>query len=189
MPVPNTTLHTHIDSHFLAPEALKRAALLSRVGSDAGGWFKAELAFLLDTLLKAGTLRAWRANASISEEGRHRVDFRVELLDSSMPQREQVVWMEVKAIADPAREGPLADSAVFARGSTFTDDIVKLLRVPDGERVVLLFVYPRPEGGQWSELMSSLARRIAPISFTEESDLASFPPELYVCRLSVSEGF
>jgi hypothetical protein len=181
--VPDTTLYAAIDTHFLVPDALKRAALLSRIGSDAGGWFKAELAYLLDTLLKTGEIKGWRANVLITEEGRQRVDFRIERADAAP------LWLEVKAISDPAREGPLADSAVFARGSTFTDDIVKLLRVPEGERAVLLFVYPRPEAGQWSELMSSLARRIAPISFTEESTLSDFPPELYVCRLSVSEGF
>ena len=63
MPDPTTTLFAEIDRHFLAPEALKRAALLGRVGPDAGGWFKAELAYLLDTLLKAGRIKAWRANA------------------------------------------------------------------------------------------------------------------------------
>jgi hypothetical protein len=54
---------------------------------------------------------------------------------------------------------------------------------------LLLFVYPRPDAAQWSELMASLARRIAPISFKEESDVGAYPPELYACRLSVSEGF
>jgi hypothetical protein len=181
--VSSTTLHSHIDQHFLAPAALKRAALLSRAGPEAGGWFKAELAYLLDSMLKGGAIKGWRGNAPISEEGRQRVDFRVEFSEGGP------LWLEVKAISDPAREGPLADTAMFARGSTFTDDIVKLLRVPDGERAVLLFVYPRPEAGQWSELMSSLARRIAPIDFTEESKISDFPPELYVCKLSVSEGF
>jgi hypothetical protein len=176
------TIYPAIDRHFLAPEALKRAALLGRAGPDAGGWFRAELAYVLDSLLKADGIRGWRANVPISEDNRQRVDFRIETPGSPL-------WLEVKAIADPARAGPLADTAMFARGSTFTDDIVKLLRVPDGDRAVLLFVYPRPDTSQWSELMSSLARRIAPIDFTEESDLASYPPELYVCRLSVSGGF
>jgi hypothetical protein len=183
MPDANATVFAEIDRHFLAPEALKRAALVGRVGGDAGGWFRAELAYVLDSLLKAGKLREWRGNVAISEDNRQRCDFRIEVADSGP------LWFEVKAISDPARAGPLADTAMFARGSTFTDDIVKLLRVPEGERAVLLFVYPRPEPGRWGELMSSLARRIAPISFTEESAVADYPPELYVCRLSVSEGF
>jgi len=193
---PTATLFAEIDRHFLAPEALKRAALLGRVGPDAGGWFKAELAYLLDTLLKAGTIRAWRANAPISEEGRQRVDFRIEWALTPDPSpagagegSAGALWLEVKALADPARSGPLADSAVFAKGGGFTDDIVKLLRVPDGDRAVLLFVYPRPDAAQWSELMLSLARRIAPIDFTETSALAEYPPDLYICKLSVSEGF
>jgi hypothetical protein len=37
--------------------------------------------------------------------------------------------------------------------------------------------------------MAAYSRRIAPISFREESDLAGYPPELYVCKLSVSGGF
>jgi hypothetical protein len=181
--VSSSTLDAEIDRHFLAPEALKRAALLGRAGPDAGGWFKGELVYLLDSLLKAGDIKGWRANAPITEEGRQRVDFRFEFADSPP------LWLEVKSLADPARSGPLADSAVFAKGGGFTDDIVKLLRVPDGERLALLFVYPRPDPAQWSELLSSLARRIAPITFTEESDVASYPPEVYVCKLSVSEGF
>jgi len=182
MPNP-TTLFADIDRHFLALEALKRAALLGRVGTDDGGWFKAELAYLLDSLLKADRLRAWRANAPIAEDNRQRCDFRIELAEGGP------LWLEVKSLADPARSGPLADSAVFARGGGFTDDIVKLVRVPDGDRAVLLFVYPRPDAAQWSELMSSLARRIAPISFTETSVLSEYPPDLYICKLSVSEGF
>ena len=195
---PTTALYADIDRHFLAPEALKHAALLGRAGPDAGGWFKAELAYLLDSLLKADRIKAWRANAPISEDtstavgtgSRQRCDFRIEFADPSIPQGERgVLWLEVKALADPARSGPLADSAVFAKGGGFTDDIVKLLRVPDGDRVVLLFIYPRPDAAQWSELMSSLARRIAPIDFTETSTVAGYPPDLYVCKLSVSEGF
>jgi hypothetical protein len=180
---PTTSLFAEIDRHFLAPEALKRAALLGRVGSDAGGWFKAELAYLLDTLLKAGRIKAWRANAPFTEDSRQRCDFRIELAEAGP------LWLEVKSLADPARSGPLADSAVFAKGGGITDDIVKLLRVPDGDRAVLLFVYPRPDAAQWSELMLSLARRIAPIDFTETSALADYPPDLYICKLSVSEGF
>jgi len=192
MPDPTTTLFAEVDRHFLAPEALKRAALLGRVGPDAGGWFKAELAYLLDTLLKAGRIKAWRANAPFTEDNRQRCDFRIEFAggDPSIPQGERgPLWLEVKSLADPARSGPLADSAVFAKGGGFTDDIVKLLRVPDGARAVLLFVYPRPDAAQWSELMLSLVRRIAPIGFTETSALAGYPPDLYICKLSVSEGF
>ena len=37
--------------------------------------------------------------------------------------------------------------------------------------------------------MLSLARRIAPIDFTETSALSDYPPDLYICKLSVSEGF
>jgi hypothetical protein len=177
------SLYTRIDRHFLTPEALARAALLGRAGPDAGGWFKGELVYVFDTLLKANEIRGWRANVPITEEGRQRCDFRIELTEG------RPLWLEVKALADPARAGPLADSAVFARGSSFTDDIVKLLRVPDGDRAVLLFVYPRPDPAQWTELMSAYSRRIAPISFTEESALGEYPPELYVCRLSVSEAF
>jgi hypothetical protein len=181
--MPNSSLYSHIDRHFLAAEALKRAALLGRAGPDAGGWFKGELVYVLDSLLKGNDIRGWRANVPITEEGRQRCDFRIELPEGAL------LWLEVKALADPARAGPLADSAVFARGSSFTDDIVKLLRVPDGDRAVLLFVYPRPEPAQWTELMSAYARRIAPMSFREESDLSAYPPELYVCKLAVSEGF
>ena len=128
------SLFAEIDRHFLAPEALKRAALMGRAGSDAGGWFKAELAYLLDSLLKGGAIKGWRGNAPISEEGRQRVDFRIELADSGP------LWLEVKALADPARSGPLANPAVFAKGGGFTDDIVKLLRVPDVAKVELLGV-------------------------------------------------
>jgi hypothetical protein len=189
--MPTTALFAEIDRHFLAPEALKRAALLGRIGPDAGGWFKAELAYLLDTLLKTGLIKAWRANAPFTEDNRQRCDFRIEFAAGAPgPGAEPgPLWLEVKSLADPARSGPLADSAVFAKGGGFTDDIVKLLRVPDGDRAVLLFVYPRPDAAQWSELMLSLARRIAPIDFTETSALAGYPPDLYICKLSVSEGF
>jgi len=197
MPDPTTALFAEIDRHFLAPEALKRAALLGRAGPDAGGWFKAELAYLLDSLLKAGRLRAWRANAPISEDtsatvgtgSRQRCDFRIELAHPEVSKDERVLWLEVKSISGATQSAPLADMGVFSKGGHFTDDIVKLLRVPDGERAVLLFVHPRPDAAQWSELMSAYAGRIAPIGFTEESALADYPPDLYICKLSVSERF
>lgn len=182
---PTTALFAEIDRHFLAPEALKRAALLGRVGPDAGGWFKAELAYLLDTLLKADRIRAWRANAPISEDNRQRCDFRIELAGGERGP----LWLEVKSISGATQSAPLADMGVFSKGGHFTDDIVKLLRVPGGDRAVLLFVHPRPDAGQWSELMSAYARRIAPIGFTETSARADYPPDLYICKLSVSERF
>ena len=55
--VSETTVFAETDRHFLAPKALKRAALLGRAGPDAGGWFKGELVYELDTLLKANRVR------------------------------------------------------------------------------------------------------------------------------------
>ncbi len=107
---PYTTLYAEIDRHFLAPEALKRAALLGRAGPDAGGWFKGELVYLLDSLLKAGSIDGWRAE---------RPDHRGQppaLSTSASRRRIRSLWLEVKAISDPARAGPLADTAMFARG-------------------------------------------------------------------------
>jgi hypothetical protein len=77
----------------------------------------------------------------------------------------------------------------FPRTGGFTDDLVKLLRVSDGGRAVLLFVYPRPDAAQWAEIMEAYARRITPIGFKEESVVSEYPPELYICKLSVTGGF
>src|SRR5262245_6955087 len=92
--MPNSTLYAAVDEHFLAPDALKRAALLGRAGPDASGWFKAELAYLLDSLSKSGAIKAWRGNAPISEECRHSVDFRIEFAEPSATQDVRVLWLE-----------------------------------------------------------------------------------------------
>ncbi len=55
--------------------------------------------------------------------------------------------------------------------------------------MLLLFVHPRPDERTWSEIMSAYARRIAPIAFKENTSLADYPPEIYICKLSLTGGF
>lgn len=170
-----------IDAHFLAAEALVRAGLLARYGrSSAEGWFKGEMIAVLDKAQRDGVIDGWRADVKISEEAKHRCDFRIVV--SGQP-----LWLEVKTLVDPARQA--ADMGFLGRDASFADDIVKLMRVPDGDRGVLLFVLPRPAPDAWAELLATYSRRIAPLAFREESDVSAYPEGLYVCKLGVKEAF
>ncbi|MEO6196714.1 MAG: hypothetical protein ABIP58_01255 [Dehalococcoidia bacterium] len=174
-------LYSAIDAHFLAPEALRRAALLARHGRAAAeGWFKVEMIALLDSLTKDGTIDDWRSDYPITEDKKQRCDFR--LVINGKP-----LWLEVKTLIDPARQAE--DVGFMGRGAGFADDLVKLMRAPDPDREVLLFVLPRPAPDQWKDLLATYARRIAPLAFEEMSDVATYPDELYVCKLGLKEMF
>ena len=176
-----TALYDAIDRHFLAPDALARARLLARHGRfEAEGWFKAETMHVLETLTKDGTIDGWRANVPLSEEAKQRCDFRI--VANGKP-----LWLEVKTLVEPARAA--ADMGFIGKSGGFTDDLVKLLRVPDGDRAVLLFVVPRPSPAQWTDLLATYQRRIAPITFSEQTAIADYPEELYVCKLDLKEMF
>jgi hypothetical protein len=176
----NDALFAEIDAHFLAPESLRRAELLARHGrSSAEGWFKAELMLVLETLAKGGKIDGWRADVPITDDKRQRCDFRI--VTSGKP-----LWLEVKTFVQP---GQVADTGVMTKGAGFADDLVKLMRVREGEKGVLLFVVPRPEPSSWADLLSSYQRRIAPLGFRELSDIASYPEALYVCKLALKEAF
>jgi len=179
------SLYAAIDRHFLSAEALARVRHLGRAGRDADGWFKGELAYLFASLVADGALTDWRVNVPIVEGRPQRCDFR--LVVDGAP-----LWLEVKAL--PQVGGPMGrvDPGFFLQKGgpgDITEDLVKLMRIPGGDAAVLLFAYPRPEAAAWAETMSAYARRIAPISFREETSLADYPPELYVCKLRLAGGF
>jgi hypothetical protein len=174
-------LNTAIDKHFLTSDALKRAELLARHGrSSAEGWFKGEMIAVLDALAKDGTVDGWRADVALAEDNKQRADFRI--VASGRP-----LWLEVKTLVDPAKQA--ADIGFLGKGASFTDDLVKLLRAPDGDKAVLLFVLPRPSPDHWTELLATYQRRITPITFAEQSNIADYPPPLYVCKLTLKEMF
>lgn len=178
-------LFAAIDRHFLAPEALARVRYLGRLGRESDGWFKGELAYLFATRVAEGALTDWRANVPIVEGRPQRCDFRL-VLDRAP------LWLEVKALHQGGGPAGGIDSGFYLQKGgpgDITEDLVKLMRIPDGRAAVLLFAYPRPDATAWGETMSAYARRIAPIAFKEETSLSDYPPELYVCKLSLSGGF
>jgi len=184
-------LFAAIDRHFLAPEALARVRHFGRAGRDVEGWFKGELTYLFASLVADGALTDWRANMPITEGRSQRCDFRL------VPDR-RPLWLEVKALPQgggPSHTGRPAgrvDPGFFLQKGgpgDITEDLVKLMRVPDGEAAVLLFAYPRPAADAWAEIMSAYARRIAPIAFKETTSLSDYPPELYICKLRLTGGF
>jgi hypothetical protein len=195
----HSPLFAEIDRHFLAPQALARVALLGRIGRDAGGWFKGELAYVFDRLAKDGALSGWRANVPIVEGRPQRCDFRLVVNGPSIPQGgpsipqgERVLWLEVKALPGRAGGGGRVDPGFYLQKGgpgDVTEDLVKLMRAPDGDTAVLLFVHPRPDASAWEEIMSAYSRRIAPIAFKEETSLGDYPEALYVCKLRLTGGF
>ena len=144
------------------------------------GRAKGQPQILRQALTKDGTVDGWRADVALAEDNKQRADFRI--VAGGHP-----LWLEVKTLVDPARQA--ADMGFLGRGATFTDDLVKLLRAPDGDKAVLLFVLPRPSPADWADLLATYQRRIAPISFEERSDVVDYPDALYVCKLALKEMF
>ena len=193
------TLFAAIDRHFLAPEALARVRHLGRSGRDAEGWFKGELTYLFASLVADGALTDWRINVPITEGRSQRCDFRLVPARPSQSAHPEVskdertpLWLEVKALPQGGGPSGRVDPGFFLQKGgpgDITEDLVKLMRVPDGDTAVLLFAYPRPAADAWAEIMSAYARRIAPIAFKEMTALSDYPPELYVCKLTLTGGF
>jgi hypothetical protein len=170
-----------IDKRFLAADALRRAEVYARHGwGVAEGWYKGEMMVLLESLAKEGGIESWRADVPITEDKRQRCDFRI--VAGGEP-----LWLEVKTLVQPAQAG--TEFGGLGKGGAFADDLVKLMRVRDGDRGVLLFIVPRPEPGQWAELLASYSRRIAPLGFEELTSVADYPEALYVCKLALKEAF
>lgn len=171
-------LFAAIDAHFLAPDALRRAELFARTGrSSAEGWFKGELMQVLESSKAADS---WRPDVPIAKDHPQRCDFRI--VAGGQP-----LWLEVKTVINPAQAAN--EFGGLGRGAGFADDLVKLLRVSEGDRAVLLFVLPRPDPAQWSELLATYQRRIAPIGFRELTAIEAYPAPLYVCKLELVEAF
>ncbi len=187
MPVlDKSSLLAEIDRHFLTPDALSRIQLFSRHARNVEGWFKGELLYLFSNLASAKAVGDWASEVRIAPESKQRSDFRVRLSDG-------MLWVEVKTLFHGIQGGQPVDLGVYfprsADGVGVTDDLVKLLRIPEGNKELLLFVHPRPDASAWSEIMSAYARRIAPIAFEETTALADYPPELYICKLTLKGGF
>lgn len=179
----NSELLGEIDRHFLEPECLAQVDTFQRVGRGMYGWFKGEIAHLVQTLAADGGLRGWTGDAWITEDRKKWCDLKIDTADGPL-------WMEVRALHYRTHTGFGAD---LLSGMTdaigVTDDVVRLLRVPDGTPMILLFVYPRPEPDAWTSLMESYSQRIYPISVKEQSAVGDYPEALYICKLAVEGAF
>lgn len=179
----NDELLAEIDRHFLEAERLARVDTFERAGRGIHGWFKGETAHLVQGLAAEGKLRGWTGDAWITEDRKKWADLKVETADGPL-------WLEVRALHYRERTGFGAD---LLSGMTdaigVTDDVVRLLRVPEGSPMILLFVYPRPDPEAWTSLMESYASRIHPISVKETSAIGDYPESLYICKLAVEGAF
>lgn len=179
----NDELLAEIDRHFLAAERLERVAAFQRAGRGLQGWFKGEMAYLVQSLAAEGKLRGWTGDAWLTEDRKKWADLKVDTADGPL-------WLEVRALHHRKHTGFGAD---MLSGMTdaigVTDDVVRLLRAPDGQPMILLFVYPRPEPEGWASLMESYGQRIYPISVKEQGSVGDDPEELYVCKLAVEGAF
>jgi hypothetical protein len=174
-------LFAAIDAHFLAPDALRRAGLFARHGwGVAEGWYKGEMMLLLDALARDGTIEGWRADVPVTDDKRQRCDFRIAAGGSAL-------WLEVKTLVQPAQAA--TELGGLGKAAGFADDLVKLMRVREGQKGVLLFIVPRPEPAQWADLLALYSRRIAPLGFEELTSVADYPEPLYVCKLALKEAF
>ena len=180
-----SSLLSEIDRHFLAPEALARVRHFGRSGRDADGWFKGELAYLFATLVSDGALTDWRANVPITEGRSQRCDFRL------VPDRTPL-WLEVKALPQGGGPSGRVDPGFFLQKGgpgDITEDLVKLMRVPDGETAVAPLRLPPPRRRRLGRDHVRLRPPHRPHRLQGETALSDYPPELYVCKLSLSGGF
>lgn len=176
------TLFADIDRHFLDAERLARVDAFQRAGRGVEGWFRGEMAYLLERLVSQGKVRGWQANAPITQDGKQRCDLRVETGGAPL-------WIEIKGLNFGSRAAMPEVFSGMSDALGVTNDVVRLLRIPEGTPLVLMFVYPRPEPAAWRELLDAYRRRINPIRVEEQTSVEGYPASLYVCKLVVKGGF
>jgi hypothetical protein len=175
-------LFGEIDRHFLGAERLARVEAFKRAGRGVEGWFRGETVYLLQRLASEGKLGGWQVNAPITQDGKQRCDLRVDAGGGPL-------WIEIKGLHFGSRAAMPEVFSGMSDALGVTDDVVRLLRIPEGTPLVLMFVYPRPEPAAWRELLHSYQRRINPIRVEEQTSVEDYPASLYVCKLAVSGGF
>jgi hypothetical protein len=186
MMIDSTALFAHIDDYFLNPERLKRIELFSFYARNVEGWFKGELLYLFHSLEKSDNVGPWGSEVRIRADAKQRTDFRATLADGPL-------YLELKTLFQGIRAGQPVDLGIYfprsADGVGITGDVIKLLRATDGNKVLLLFVHPRPPREKWLAMRESYFRRMAPIALVEDSDVSRNPESLYICKLNVKGGF
>lgn len=139
-----------IDSWFLSKRDYFTA--FAKVDSRLEGWLKAELIFILPTLVEQNIIRSYKREYSITtSSGRKQIDFRFDT-------RSGIHFCEIKAICISQASGTPRNLHFY-----FGDDHVGLIRdfkkldsVKGGKKWVLGFVYPNPSDSQWSQEVGSL---------------------------------
>jgi len=186
MMLDTAALFRQIDDYFLTPERLQRVELFSFYARNVEGWFKGELLYLFNSLEKSGRVGPWGSEVRVTADGKQRADFRATLADGP-------IYLELKTLFHGVQAGQAVDLGIYfprtADGVGITGDVIKLLRATEGNKVLLLFVHPRPSHEKWSAMMESYFRRMAPIALVEESDVNRYPESLYICKLGVSGAF
>jgi hypothetical protein len=181
VPLPADDLFQAIDEYFLSSDKLKKVEAFTRAQRQVEGWFKGELIYLFSDLLGGARLSAWEPEALLSAADKKKCDFVVDVLDSR-------VFLEVKALYHGKQRAAKFGLDIYLYKDTvgIWGDVLKLSSLSSGFGYNLLFIYPRPEPETWSRQVESYRSRIAPIAFEEVSHIDEFPPELYVCKLRVS---
>ena len=175
-----------IDDYFLAPERLTRVELFSRYARNVEGWFNGELLYLFHAMAAEGLIGEWGSEVRVAPGQQRRFDFKLQVQGGPL-------FLELKTLFHGIQAGQPVDLGVyFPRtddGVGITGDVIKLMRVTEGVKALLLFVHPRPALEKWPLVLESYARRIAPITVREISTIDRYPPPLYICKLSVEGGF
>jgi hypothetical protein len=174
-------LFDEIDRHFLSVPKLHYVSIFTQSEKQVEGWFKGELLYLFAALQQQGQLAHWDCEVTLPSLGKKRIDFLVTL--DGMP-----LYLEVKTLYHGLQRGTPIDLGLYFYKDDvgIWPDIQKLAVVAEGLRYCLLFVYPAPAPQRWQQRMNTYAQKIAPITLREASNLAQYPPALYIAKLEVS---
>jgi hypothetical protein len=169
-----------IDRHFLDGDRLRRVAAFSNVGRQVEGWFKAEMIYLLADAKGYGLIDDFKSEAVLPDQGRRRVDFRVQHAG-------RTIYLELKTLF----HGKQANSVIPLDIYLYRDDIgiwpdlQKLGTLPPGAAFSLLFVHPRPDAAFWARALSRARERYREFDLAELTRVSDYPAELYIAKIAV----
>ena len=174
-------LFDEIDRHFLSFPRLDYALVFTKSEKQVEGWFKGELLYLFTALQQQSRLSHWDCEVMLPNLGRKKIDFSVTL--NGMP-----LYLEVKTLYHGLQRGTPIDLGMYFYKDEvgIWPDIQKLAVVTGGIRFCLLFIYPMPAQQRWQQLLTNYSQKIAPTHLREVSNIAQYPPVLYIAKLEVS---
>ena len=143
-------LWDRVSAHFSTAAALSRVEVMAQMGTQAEGWWKAEMMFLLECLCRDNSIQHWCPEAS-SGIGGQKVDLIadavvIELKTALCTRQKGVIWR-------------LQDHVDWIAGDVAKLSELKMRWHDKKQFFVVVMAYPSPPARDWEILLEKIATK------------------------------